>query len=566
MSDRLQQRWLIGLFWCLALGSGVIQALDPYKIFMDPDGICYLDMSDAWLRGDWHGAINSLWPPLYPGILSLARYVLHPSPRWEFPVVRLVNFIIYLFTLGCFHVFLSEWIQYQHHRQTTLTRVILLPAWAWLSLGYVLFIWSSLKLITILEDSPDMLVAAFVYLLAGIMVRNYRGLYNRTNFILFGIILGLSYLAKAYMFIMGFVFIGVLICTVKNFKMAIRYGLISFIIFFALGSLYIIPLYITKGRLMFSDSGTLNYLFHINGLPYIHWQGDASGRYGLPTHPTREVWHHPHVYEFVTPIGGTYPPWEDPAYWYDGVRPVFNLGGHLRVLMASARTYYKIFFVAGGGLIIGLFTLYIMGRRGLSGIRDIAAQWVLLIPAIAALGLQGLVHVEPRYTGSFVVLLWLGLFSAVQLPASQDSRRLITGTVVTMLVVMLSTSSLPLSRQVYVMHDLFKGVYRPWGYEQWQVANSLHQLGIAPGDPVAFIGDGFDNSWARLARVRIVAEMRPPEEKDFWAADAEVRQQLISVFAKTGAKALVTAQMPDTAPIPGWRQVGTTAYYAYLLP
>ena len=564
-SERLRQTWLLSIFWCLALGLGALQALDAHEIFMDPDGICYLDISDAWLRGDWRGAINSLWPPLYPGLLSVARLVLHPSPRWEFPAVRLVNFIIYLFTLGCFQYFLSEWIQYQRHRQETLIHTIVLPTWAWLVIGYVLFIWSSLKLITILEDSPDMLVAAFVYLLAGILLRHCRGLYNRTTFILFGVILGLSYLAKAYMFLMAFVFIAVAVFAVINSKMAIRYGLIAFTVFFALGSLYIIPLYLTKGRWMFSDSGTLNYLFHIDGMPNLHWQGDASG-HGVPTHPTRQLWSTPPIYEFGTPIGGTYPPWYDPAYWNDGARPAFNLGGHLRVLTESASTYYKIFFVSGGELLVGFLTLYFMSHRGRWGIKDIAAQWVLLIPALAALALQGVVHVEPRYTGPFVVLLWLSLFSAVRLPASQESRRLITGTVVAILVVMLGTSGFPLARQAYVIPRLLNGVYRPWGYEQWQVADGLHQLGIAPGDRVAFLGNGMNNSWARLARVRIVAEMRPPEEDHFWEANDEVKQHLIRIFATTGARAIVTAHMPIAAANPDWHQVGTTAYYAYLLP
>jgi hypothetical protein len=35
---------------------------------MNPaDGISYLDIGDAYWRGDWHMAINAFWSPSIPG-------------------------------------------------------------------------------------------------------------------------------------------------------------------------------------------------------------------------------------------------------------------------------------------------------------------------------------------------------------------------------------------------------------------------------------------------------------------------------------------------------------------
>src|SRR5207244_11393935 len=53
------------------------------------------------------------------------------------------------------------------------------------------------------------------------------------------------------------------------------------------------------------------------------WQGGTPG-YGKPRHPTRLIYPTPPVYEFAGPIGGTYPMWTDPSYWYTGVRARFN--------------------------------------------------------------------------------------------------------------------------------------------------------------------------------------------------------------------------------------------------
>src|SRR5262245_3270190 len=93
-----QQR-LRAIFWLLATVVGILHVLAGFS-YMDGDGMSYLDVGDAYVRGDWN--INAYWSPLYPYIIGLALFFLKPSPFWEFPVVHLVNFIIYLCALGCF--------------------------------------------------------------------------------------------------------------------------------------------------------------------------------------------------------------------------------------------------------------------------------------------------------------------------------------------------------------------------------------------------------------------------------------------------------------------------------
>jgi len=566
--DKNYRQWrLVAIFWLLAIVLGAIQALDSsHAMAMDPDGIVYLDIGDAYFRGDWNTAINGLWPPLYSWILGLALLVLKPSPRWEFFVVHLVNFVIYLFALGCFHFFLLELIRYHRHRTAGFPGEgsVTLPEWAWLVLGYTLFIWSSLTLITIQEDSPDMFVAALVYLASGILLRIRMNFANWLTFVLLGVVLGVGYLAKTFMFPLAFIFLGISLFSIGNLRKSVPRVLIALAVFLSVGSPFIVTLSMAKSRLTFGDSASLNYLFHVNGIPYVHWQGEPSGN-GTPKHPTRKIYDVPAIYEFGTPIGGTYPPWHDPSYWNEGATPHFDLRGHIRTLVSSATTYFNIFFLSGGGLIVGCLILYFMSCRRRSCVKDIAECWNLLILAITALGLLSLVHVEPSHTGSFVALLWMGVFSGVRLPVSQESRRLVACVTIAMLTVMMITTGFPIALQAgSTAHDLIRGRY-PWPYEQWQVAEGLNRIGVQSGDKVAFMGYAFRNSWARLARVRIVAEMPAAEVGSFWAADSLVKSQITKTFASTGAVAIVTKNVPSSVSTTDWQRIGNTDYYAYIL-
>ena len=55
----------------------------------NPGGITYLDMADAYLRGEWRAALIGLWSPLYPGLLALMMFFFNPAGQWEFTAGRL---------------------------------------------------------------------------------------------------------------------------------------------------------------------------------------------------------------------------------------------------------------------------------------------------------------------------------------------------------------------------------------------------------------------------------------------------------------------------------------------
>jgi len=561
-----RQNRLRAIFWLLAIVLGALHTWAT-RHFMNPDGVSYLDMADAYLRGDWSMAVNAYWSPLYSWLIAMAMLFLKPSPYWEFSVVHLVNFAIYLFALGCFDFFLLELTRYHRRQRDRFSRdaVMAFPEWAWLALGYTLFIWSSLKLITIYLVTPDMCVAAIVYLASGILLRIRSGSESWLAFGLLGATLGIGYLAKTPMFPLAFVFLGVGMFSVGSLRRALPRVVFASVIFLLVAAPFVIAISNAKGRFTIGDSAKLNYSWYVNRTnEFVHWQGGLPNG-GTPVHTTRKILDVPAVYEFGTPIGGTYPAWYDPSYWHEGIVPNFDFREQIRVLILSAKSYYVLFFNLQGGLIVGSFILYFMSRRGWLCVKDTLEQWFLLVPAAAALGMYSLVLVEARYIGAFVVLLWAGVFSAVRLPVSNDSRRLVASVSIAMVLVMMVTIGLSSGRVAYsIAYDSLIDNNASYN-EHWRVADGLNQMGVQPGDKVAFIGNTFKAFWARLARVRIVAEIPSAEVNNYLSAKNSVKSQVLEAFAQTGARAIVTGHVPDHSSAGGWQKIVNTDYYAYFL-
>jgi hypothetical protein len=90
-------------------------------------------------------------------------------------------------------------------------------------------------------------------------------------------------------------------------------------------------------------------------------------------------------------------------------------------------------------------------------------------------------------------------------------------------------------------------------------------MGMQPGHEVAVIGNGQAASlWARLARLRIVAELPWQEEKKFWEADAQVKQRVIDALMSTGVNAIVADNALANHSMDGWRRIGDTNRSVYM--
>jgi hypothetical protein len=146
-------RWVKYIFRVLAV---VLSAMHVWAAAtshsMNADGISYLDMGDAVFSGDWATGLSGVWSPLYAWILGATMRLVNPPMQWEFPLVHLVNFLIFLFALLSFEFFWKRLIQYHNLRLTENgvgQHLLGWPDWAFWAIGYLLFISVTLTLIKV---------------------------------------------------------------------------------------------------------------------------------------------------------------------------------------------------------------------------------------------------------------------------------------------------------------------------------------------------------------------------------------------------------------------------------
>jgi hypothetical protein len=519
---------------------------------ISPDGICYLDQGDAFFHGKLSYAINGLWSPLYSWLLGAALFVAKPSRWWEFPVAHLVNFLIYLATLLCFEFFLrSLWQDVRWNLPPIDTpNIQSLSKNSLFAIGYAVFLWTSLELITIWELSPDLAVAAFVYLIAGLLLR-LRQDNSFKLYMLLGIVLGLAYLTKAVFFPLGFLFILVGLGLVPRQKY-LAYLLLVTACFVAISAPWLVALSRAKGRFDFGDSGRLNYSALVSpGGRLLNWQGEPPGS-GVPVHTTRKIHENPPVYEFAAPVGGTYPPSYDPSYWNEGREWTFDARRQLKVIEDHVLTYAELLLRSQSGLLAGALTLVLV--RGMATRKSLLRNWPLFALCLAPMALYMLVHVEVRYVGAYLAVFWMAILFSIRLANSDSVRRMAELLAVAVVVTIL------LSVADGTMHAVRAG--GPYSArDQITVADGLKKMGLHAGDHVAILGDGNWAYWARLGKLKIVSTIMSPDTPAFWAETLEQKEEVLRLLADTGAKAVVAAQVPASDAGNGWERIGVTENY-----
>jgi hypothetical protein len=525
---------------------------------INPDGVSYLDMGDALVRRDWAYAVNAYWSPLYGWMLGLAVGEIRPTPRWEFPLVHAVNFAIFLVALFCFRFFLHEVIHFSHGRvsvnEANSERRVAVPEYALLLLGYSIFLWASLELVSLYDVSPDLAVLACVCLEAGFLLRLRRNPTFR-NFAFFGLLLGLGYWIKAILFPLGFLTL-FFVYLWKRPSRIWRHGtMLSALVFLGVSAPLVLVLSSQKGRPTFGESGKLNYAWAVSPRTFWrNWQGETPGS-GTPAHPTRQLVKSPPVFEFASPIPATYPPWADPSYWNEGLQWHFRIRPQMEVLAANFASEIRLLLREQPGVVIALIVLAsFSGRVWFAGVRDL---WPLIALPAAAFAIYLPVHVEDRFLGGFVVVLFLTLLAAVHLgPADLRSARYVA--IAVFITMVLGTADVTL--RYATGHLAIPGSGPNSSWQHVVTAEQLQRMGARPGDRVAVIGDGTGAYWARLAKLRIVAEVMGANHgsTQFWESPEDVKESVYAAFASAGAS-LAVASCPAHA-ANGWQTISGTDY------
>lgn len=555
-SDDLTRSWPISqqriaaIFFLVTVTFGFAQAY-ACRYQLTPDGMDYLDIARQIAERHWSAVANGYWGTLYSVLLS-PLFLFRVSPQLELPLAHLFGVVMLVIGFGCFRIFLnaclntlSELTAAAHDQAHTP-----LPEPALAILGYALFLWSALILVPVKEIGPDSLVSAVMYL-AGAMLLRLQPNADWLNFAAFGLILGVGYWAKAIMFPIGIIFLAISILRVRQWRRC----LISTLAFVVVAAPLLAALSIARGRFTFGDSGVLNYATFVSpGGRVIHWQGLPDGS-GTPKHATRTLGVSPVIYEFNGPIGGTYPPSYDPAYWNEGHKSTFDLRAQVSVVAGHVPPLIELLFIAQPSLVAAFLFFLLWNPKGFPG--SIAKWWQLLAVACAMTGLYMLVHLETRFIGACVVFAWFSSFCALQIPRDLASRRIATVAVVSAVAaILLSLASHAAKTWLYGCSDSAR--------THVEVAQKLN---LPEGTPVAVIGAGNFSYWAHLARLRIVAEIMQIDEADFWRLAPPEQEKFFLAFRSTGALWLI-AQPPSvliTQLGDAWEPIGATSYYRHSL-
>jgi hypothetical protein len=328
------------------------------------------------------------------------------------------------------------------------------------------------------------------------------------------------------------------------------------------------------GHPSFGETGRFTYMKHVNGLNWPEWQ-QAIAVKGAPVHPPRQIHEDPAAWEFARPIGGTYPLGYDPAWWTKGLEPTIALRPQLQAIVDNKVYYFDLFVRQQGGFLAVLALLGILAWHRWRQQPRLDAPLALTAWSMAALGLYVLVYAESRYVAPFVLLLWAGLLAQVRLTAGEWQQRTVAaGGVLLALCVWVNIAALNLEGlggmlgyasqrhgpvpQSTVTRALSDGGDKT---QHPAIAEVLRRdFGLGQGAPVAFIGYSYSAYWARLARLRIVAEVRPGETGQFWSANAAVRDDVLAAFAAAGAEAVVAEPAGADVAAEGWEPIAGTGY------
>ena len=319
-----RELWAIRVgFWLLGTILAIVQAWS-YRYQVTADAIAYLDLSDAvFPNTSWHHIISGVWSPLYPLLLGLGRLV-KPARYNESVTAHWINIPIFLFAFAGFEFFLRSFVDSDDSSDSKYDGV-LLPQWAYLVLGYTLFLWASITQITLESLRPDMLMAGFLFIAMGLLLQLKKGRATWGRFVGLGVILGLGYLAKEPMLPMGAILLTISVLLTPEWRRSLPKVFVALLLLLAIASFYFIPLSKDRGYFTLGESGSFNYLFHVNHAGPVWYLQDVGSGTGKLLYTPTKIFDAPATFAFSSAQMTTHPLRLDPAYWAQGAKPRFHL-------------------------------------------------------------------------------------------------------------------------------------------------------------------------------------------------------------------------------------------------
>src|SRR5579871_1517477 len=546
---------------CGALIAAVVLCLATNAVFDQNfikninDGVAYLDISHAVAAHHPEALLNAYWSPGYPVVLWAGLALLHPPPELELAAVYAIHWVVGILALGCLIYFVAGLPAAREKAGAFgLTRPMLVAA------GCALFVIAAEADVPVYLLTPDLLLAAWLWLAGGALLRIGRRQRIR-DYALLALALAAAYFTKAVGLPLVMAALAILPLLGANRRKAVL-GILHFM---AVAAILIVPymakLSAAKGRVTFGESGTLNYAWIVDGADgpnRWHLQSDSPHGHARMqlAHPARQLLKSPGVYEYASPVAGTFPTFDDPSYWNEGLRPTFYLKG--QVWHIAMNLYHTASWLGRRGeFVIALAVLLWMQRQfGAAGrLREILP---VLLWFTGLWGLYLLVDVEDRYVFAALTAILLLAAASVRLPDSSMMRRVVSaGVLILVCGAMLRPLDTAGQEVFYGVKRMFIGpvkakAFGPYENPYWKIAQRLTgRMGLHASDQVACMQLGCDNTyWAQLAGLRITADIS--SESDYWAASPEDRARAMAALAGVGVKALVTRNLGPGAESEGW--------------
>jgi hypothetical protein len=384
------------LAWLLVVSIALFQAY-AQRYVVGPDGVAYLDLSDAVVAGRWSGLVNLYWSPLYPMLVGLARLLTRASPAGEVPVMHAVNAAAFLATFAAYEYFLSPVLGLAAQTR----HAVVGSRWG-KAIAYCLFICVAFTLTPIELTTPDLLAAACVFAALGALLRLGRSPHNAAPAAVLGLSLALGGLAKSFLIPWAIVCFVVLAVALRGtgFKPLVNAALVWLI----LVGPWTVLVSRAAGRLTFGDTGRLTYAWFVNNR-------DTPSLGGVPmgarTARTESILPHTGA---TGEAPGTDPMWFDPERWSGGLRPHFDAHDQIASLLTSGRFYVE-------NLAPFLFLILLIAVAPAASRRDAWGRgWIILVPVVAGMFGYAMVLVTARYFMPFVLTGTLVLLATLPAP------------------------------------------------------------------------------------------------------------------------------------------------------
>jgi len=542
------------LVWCVIAAFWGSMINWRFRNAMNPDGISYLDIARQALSSGPSALINPHWSPLYPALIAFSEWVHKPSPFSEFAQIHAVNAVIYTLAAVSFAYFLRQLLVLRSTAGRYLAHEAIFIAFA-----FALFFRFINADLTPFVMSPDLLVSSTIFLASGLFFRILREEAKSKTFLLLGLVLGLGYLAKSIMLPAGILLLCILFLACWRSKSRRQGVLLAFLVMGLVSAPQIAAVSKRVGHFSIAETGRLNYLWWVDGLPFEGWTGTPG--IGNPIHGPRIIGQDPKIIEFASPIPGTYPLWFDPTYWFAGARIKLDLKRQIRAIRNSL-SFYHVIFPDLELPLLGLAFLLILAYH--SNSRLGRAELLFLFWPCTLLGLYALLFTEYRYIAPLLVVLWVAAYSA-----ALSSIDKVHSSLLALLAVLMLLSS---AKQTFAET---RRIVAPGSTDPPQVlvlpltpppspspdqiaARKLMRIGLKPGDAIATVGDAFAAYYAHIAQLRVIAEVVDPVK--FWSLRDDSARQAEQALAHTGAKVLVAKEKPEGFQPEAWQKITGTPY------